>query len=126
MKDKILAALRAAIETIEAGELAGIRFVTLYAEGEDFHDTADDAESEAEAELDARRDESTDDTGWHEGTGNIGWGIYVPVQVVDAIDRGPDPSRPQFDTILDYDLRDWDGDEATYCRVLGRLTGGEP
>lgn len=108
MRERILAALRAAIVEIEAGRLSGIEFYSCRLEHDvAFHGTPAQAEDDMEDEITRARDEASD--GWDESAGSIQWGIAVPVVVHDELDMGPASGFCDFDTMLDYVGRDWLG-----------------
>lgn len=123
MRERVLAALRAAIVEIEAGRLSGIEFYSCRLEHDvAFYDTPAQAEDDMEDEITRARDEASD--GWDESAGSIGWGVAVPVAVHDEYDMGPTSGPCDFDTTLDYVGRDWLG-QAGRCVAFDPVSAYE-
>ena len=109
MRDRLIAALRAAIVEIEAGRLSGVEFFARRTEdGVEHFDTPEQAEQDMEREMEVLADASAS-YGWHENTDVVCWGLAVPVVVYDSVNQGPESGYSDFDYMVDYEPHEWLG-----------------
>ena len=87
--------------------------------GTEWHGTQADAKADALAALDNFRDASPD--GWHEDVGSVQWGVLIPFEQVEEIDRVETPGA-EFDYLCDYAMKPHELGGAVMAVIDGAAT----
>ncbi len=99
LREKVVHALRAAADALEAGEDKTKRLVWMHDAPDESYEEHDSA---VDAEFNAERAIAPDDDEYHPDIGGTSWGVYVKVQwadveVMERNEHGDTPREAGFD-----------------------------